>query len=153
MPSPILIGAAVGVPLIAFTGVGAWWYFQADRVVASGETSGWDWRVRREEGALIPEALAPATPGFARGTEWTTVGAKTWTEVDAAKAVALTYIATQLGGATSFDTGPEAEADAGPAVETGEPPALEIQAVAIEASPVVLTAEPMPAMLQFATGG
>lgn len=148
MANAAVVAAAIIVPVAIVTG-GGYWYFKADRVVDKGATSGWDWRVRREGGQYVPEVLPPAMPGFARGDKWQLVGQQRFSEPNAAKAVALNYIAVQLLPR------PPGEPAGGP----GQPPEIAsyetnvstLEAVPAVAVPVVV-ARPVAAAVTFANG-
>ncbi len=110
MASPVLVAVAVAVPVLAIGVGGGYWYYKADRVVASGDHRGWEWRVNRVAMQYTAEVRAPATtdnPAPAWGTVLGEIGSgntSPWLTADTAQAQAITFVDQWLGTTTVQST-------------------------------------------------
>ena len=100
MANPILVAAAIAVPVLVVGVGGGYWYYKADRVVDSGTAGPYSWRVQRIDMKYIAEVKSPPRVGFGEedfkpvpAPPGSLLPVEQWDTADAAKAKALEYIA------------------------------------------------------------
>ncbi len=106
MANPVLVAAAIVVPVLAIGVGGGYWYYKADRIVDEGTAGPYAWRVRRTDMKYTAEVESPGLSGFATGG-FAPVPAppghvgptELWETPEEAKAKALEFIAIAAAAA------------------------------------------------------